>query len=177
MARCAWEIESVGDSRKRSTHMLKNNLVEAFHATHAFKWDPNKGFRLASGLTSPYYVDCRALMAQPSAQAVMCTSCSRSRAGALREWDAEQNRKLPGLSSWLVRLRAGGSAQSSLARPPCGTPAAWIASVACLCIQTCPAARSSCLYPRYRNRQCTELCRASCNSVIACAQVWCNHFG
>ena len=51
--------------------MLKNNLVEAFHATHAFKWDPNKGFRLASGLTSPYYVDCRALMAQPSARALV----------------------------------------------------------------------------------------------------------
>jgi orotate phosphoribosyltransferase len=49
--------------------MLKNNLVEAFYTTHAFKWDPNKGFRLASGLTSPYYVDCRALMAQPSARA------------------------------------------------------------------------------------------------------------
>jgi len=51
--------------------MLKNNLVEAFHTTHAFKWDPNKGFRLASGLTSPYYVDCRALMAQPSARALV----------------------------------------------------------------------------------------------------------
>jgi orotate phosphoribosyltransferase len=51
--------------------MLKSNLVEAFYTTHAFKWDPNKGFRLASGLTSPYYVDCRALMAQPSARALV----------------------------------------------------------------------------------------------------------
>jgi orotate phosphoribosyltransferase len=51
--------------------MLKNNLVEAFYTTHAFKWDPDKGFRLASGLTSPYYVDCRALMAQPSARALV----------------------------------------------------------------------------------------------------------
>ena len=51
--------------------MLKNNLVDAFYAAHAFKWDPNKGFRLASGLTSPYYVDCRALMAQPSARALV----------------------------------------------------------------------------------------------------------
>jgi len=51
--------------------MLKNYLVEAFYTTHAFKWDPNKGFRLASGLTSPYYVDCRALMAQPSARALV----------------------------------------------------------------------------------------------------------
>jgi orotate phosphoribosyltransferase len=51
--------------------MLKNNLVEAFYTTHAFKWDPTEGFRLASGLTSPYYVDCRALMAQPSARALV----------------------------------------------------------------------------------------------------------
>jgi orotate phosphoribosyltransferase len=51
--------------------MLKNNLVDAFYTTHAFKWDPNKGFRLASGLTSPFYVDCRALMAQPSARALV----------------------------------------------------------------------------------------------------------
>ena len=51
--------------------MLKNNLVEAFYTTHAFKWDPDKGFRLASGLTSPYYVDCRALMAQPGARALV----------------------------------------------------------------------------------------------------------
>ena len=51
--------------------MLKSNLVEAFYTTHAFKWDPNKGFRLASGLTSPYYVDCRALMAQPSTRALV----------------------------------------------------------------------------------------------------------
>jgi orotate phosphoribosyltransferase len=51
--------------------MLKNNLVEAFHRTHSFQWDPDKGFRLASGLSSPYYVDCRALMAQPSARALV----------------------------------------------------------------------------------------------------------
>jgi orotate phosphoribosyltransferase len=51
--------------------MLKNSLVEAFHTTHSFKWDPQSGFRLASGLTSPYYVDCRALMAQPRARALV----------------------------------------------------------------------------------------------------------
>ena len=38
-------------------------LAAAFSATHSFKWDPDKGFSLASGLTSPFYVDCRALMA------------------------------------------------------------------------------------------------------------------
>lgn len=51
--------------------MLKNNLVEAFYRIHSFQWDPDKGFRLASGLISPYYVDCRALMAQPSARALV----------------------------------------------------------------------------------------------------------
>lgn len=51
--------------------MLEKNLVEAFHTTHSFKWNPQKGFRLASGLVSPYYVDCRALMAQPSARSLV----------------------------------------------------------------------------------------------------------
>jgi orotate phosphoribosyltransferase len=51
--------------------MLKTSLVQAFYATQSFKWDPDKGFQLASGLTSPYYVDCRALMAQPSARALV----------------------------------------------------------------------------------------------------------
>jgi orotate phosphoribosyltransferase len=43
-------------------------LAEAFSATHSFKWDRDKGFTLASGLTSPFYVDCRALMAHASAR-------------------------------------------------------------------------------------------------------------
>ncbi len=51
--------------------MSQHSLVVAFHATHSFKWDPQNGFRLASGLTSPYYVDCRALMAQPGARALV----------------------------------------------------------------------------------------------------------
>ncbi len=51
--------------------MLEKNLVEAFHTTHSFKWNPQKGFRLASGLVSPYYVDCRALMAQPGARSLV----------------------------------------------------------------------------------------------------------
>ena len=51
--------------------MLENRLIEAFHTAHAFKWDPQQGFQLASGLTSPYYIDCRALMAQPSARALV----------------------------------------------------------------------------------------------------------
>ena len=46
----------------------REELAHAFHRTQSFKWDPDKGFTLASGATSPYYVDCRALMANPSAR-------------------------------------------------------------------------------------------------------------
>jgi orotate phosphoribosyltransferase len=47
---------------------IREQLVKAFHDTQSFKWDPAKGFKLASGLTSPFYVDCRALMAHPEAR-------------------------------------------------------------------------------------------------------------
>lgn len=43
-------------------------LARAFHDTRSFKWDQKKGFTLASGQISPFYVDCRALMAHPSAR-------------------------------------------------------------------------------------------------------------
>ncbi len=43
---------------------LKEQLARTFLATQSFKWDPS-GFQLASGLISPYYVDCRILMAHP----------------------------------------------------------------------------------------------------------------
>jgi orotate phosphoribosyltransferase len=45
-----------------------NELARSFYETHSFKWDREKGFTLASGYTSPFYVDCRALMAHPSAR-------------------------------------------------------------------------------------------------------------
>jgi orotate phosphoribosyltransferase len=44
---------------------VREQLAKAFHETQSFKWDPQGGFKLASGLTSPFYVDCRALMAHP----------------------------------------------------------------------------------------------------------------
>ena len=44
---------------------VRDQLARAFHETHSFKWDPNTGFKLASGQVSPFYVDCRALMAHP----------------------------------------------------------------------------------------------------------------
>ncbi len=47
---------------------IRDQLVRAFHDTHSFKWDPDNGFRLASGLTSPFYIDCRSLMAHPHAR-------------------------------------------------------------------------------------------------------------
>ena len=46
----------------------RSQLVKAFHDTRSFKWDPDKGFKLASGQISPFYVDCRALMAHPDAR-------------------------------------------------------------------------------------------------------------
>lgn len=47
---------------------LKIELANAFHETQSFKWDPDAGFTLASGLKSPFYVDCRSLMAHPGSR-------------------------------------------------------------------------------------------------------------
>lgn len=47
---------------------FREQLSRAFHETYSFKWDQGKGFTLASGQVSPFYVDCRALMAHPSAR-------------------------------------------------------------------------------------------------------------
>jgi orotate phosphoribosyltransferase len=46
----------------------RDDLALAFHDTQSFKWDPIKGFALASGQTSPFYVDCRSLMAYPASR-------------------------------------------------------------------------------------------------------------
>ncbi len=43
-------------------------LATMFWQYEAFQWDPDNGFVLASGETSPYYVDCRALLAHPDAR-------------------------------------------------------------------------------------------------------------
>jgi len=48
--------------------MLREQLAQAFLATQSFKWDSEKGFKLASGAVSPFYVDCRSLMAHPYAR-------------------------------------------------------------------------------------------------------------
>ena len=46
----------------------KSALVQAFFETQSFRHDPEQGFTLASGLVSPFYVDCRMLMADPRAR-------------------------------------------------------------------------------------------------------------
>jgi orotate phosphoribosyltransferase len=51
----------MNDARAGMPH---HDLAQAFISTHSFKINPN-GFRLASGAVSPYYVDCRTLMAHP----------------------------------------------------------------------------------------------------------------
>ena len=45
--------------------MSKDALIQAFHDLEAFKWNDHEGFRLASGKISPYYVDCRIVLAHP----------------------------------------------------------------------------------------------------------------
>jgi len=45
--------------------MSKDALIQAFHDLEAFKWNTQEEFRLASGKTSPYYVDCRIVLAHP----------------------------------------------------------------------------------------------------------------
>ena len=47
---------------------VSQQLAILFWRYHAFQWDPQNGFVLASGETSPYYVDCRALLARPDAR-------------------------------------------------------------------------------------------------------------
>ncbi len=47
---------------------IRDDLARAFHDTQSFKWDPINGFTLASGQTSPFYVDCRSLMAYPGSR-------------------------------------------------------------------------------------------------------------
>jgi len=47
---------------------ISRQLATLFWQYEAFKWDPDKGFVLASGETSPYYVDCRTLLAHPDAR-------------------------------------------------------------------------------------------------------------
>jgi orotate phosphoribosyltransferase len=51
--------------------LVKEALAKAFVTTQSFKWDKEKGFKLASGVTSPFYVDCRVLMAHPGPRSLV----------------------------------------------------------------------------------------------------------
>ena len=48
--------------------MYTNQLASLFWKYGAFKWSSNDGFLLASGKKSPFYIDCRALLAHPEAR-------------------------------------------------------------------------------------------------------------
>jgi orotate phosphoribosyltransferase len=50
---------------------LKGELIKYFLNTGSFKHDPIKKFRLSSGVESEFYVDCKTLMADPKARAIV----------------------------------------------------------------------------------------------------------
>jgi orotate phosphoribosyltransferase len=47
---------------------VREQLAKAFLDTQSFQWSRDKGFKLASGEISPFYVDCRTIMAHPEAR-------------------------------------------------------------------------------------------------------------
>lgn len=58
--------------------MLTDDLARTFLATQSFKWDRGAGFTLASGAVSPFYVDCRSLMAHPGPRLLVAQlACER----------------------------------------------------------------------------------------------------
>jgi orotate phosphoribosyltransferase len=60
---------------------MMSDLAKAFLETQSFKWDPAGGFKLASGSTSQFYVDCRVLMAHPGPRRLVAQlACERLRA-------------------------------------------------------------------------------------------------
>lgn len=61
---------------------IRDSLARSFHDTQSFKWDPAKGFTLASGQTSPFYVDCRSLMAYPESRRLVGCLAHDALAGA-----------------------------------------------------------------------------------------------
>ncbi|GJL63764.1 MAG: orotate phosphoribosyltransferase [Nitrospirales bacterium] len=53
--------------------MSKPALLHTFHTTNAFQWDKHTGFRLASGRTSPFYIDCRIVLSHPGPRHLVAT--------------------------------------------------------------------------------------------------------
>ena len=90
---------------------LKIELAKAFHETQSFKWDPDTGFTLASGLKSPFYVDCRSLMAHPGSRRLVANLAYE----ALRPVDLDC---LGGLEIGAISIATSISDFAFAAQPP-----------------------------------------------------------
>ena len=90
---------------------LKIELAKAFHETQSFKWDPDTGFTLASGLKSPFYVDCRSLMAHPGSRRLVASLAYE----ALRPVDLDC---LGGLEIGAISIATSISDFAFAAQPP-----------------------------------------------------------
>jgi orotate phosphoribosyltransferase len=78
LSACDGPLLSVKALNKPSvTDTLTHDLAKAFLTTGSFKTDP-AGFKLASGAISPYYVDCRGLMAHPEPRRLVAESAYRA---------------------------------------------------------------------------------------------------
>ena len=91
--------------------LLKIELAKAFHETQSFKWDPDTGFTLASGLKSPFYVDCRSLMAHPGSRRLVASLAYE----ALRPVDLDC---LGGLEIGAISIATSISDFAFAAQPP-----------------------------------------------------------
>lgn len=86
-------------------------LAEAFTATQSFQWDREKGFTLASGLKSPFYVDCRSLMAHPGSRRLVASLAYE----ALRSVELDC---LGGLEIGAISIATSISDFAFIAQPP-----------------------------------------------------------
>jgi len=91
--------------------ILKVELAKAFHETQSFKWDPVRGFTLASGVNSHYYVDCRSLMAHPGSRRLVANLAY----DALRSVEADC---LGGLEIGAISIATSISDFAFAAQPP-----------------------------------------------------------
>lgn len=61
------------DDPLNPSHITKQ-LAKAFCTLQAFQWNTAEGFRLASGVVSPFYVDCRLVLAHPHSRHLVALS-------------------------------------------------------------------------------------------------------
>lgn len=90
--------------------MLQKDLAASFLTTQAFKWDPAGGFKLASGAMSPFYVDCRVLMAHPGPRHLAARLAVEKLAGLSFEC-------IGGLEIGAIAIATAISAQAYAAEP------------------------------------------------------------